>query len=169
MNDTTFSWTKYDGSPHWVHHTQYAGTDQHGHWFHQPAGSLSERPGLKFTTETDCVFLVPTHGNWVAKFFPPHHPGYQLYIDLATNVTYNPEENTVTGVDMDLDVIVNNEGTIWLADEDELIEHTLKYGYPIDLVASTRTHATKLLHSVAHNIAPFNEATIAKWGLSKNH
>jgi protein associated with RNAse G/E len=41
---------------------------------------------------------------------------------------------TITAVDLDLDVIRRHDGTVFVDDEDEFTEHRELYGYPVDVV-----------------------------------
>jgi hypothetical protein len=130
-----FQWRKYDGTPHWVHQTFFLGTDEFGHWFGQRALSYSARPGLNYTTETNTVMLVSVDGDHVAKFFPAgRDDGMELYVDLAHEVTWNPELSTVTGIDMDLDVLKSKDRGVWIEDIDEFHTHKTFYSYPEALI-----------------------------------
>lgn len=164
---TKFHWTKYNNKPHWHHETQYLGEDQHGHWFRQQQGSYSHRPGLDYNTETPVLFLVNHEENWVAKIFPPNREDHMLiYIDLATQLHWNKTTNTITGVDMDLDVIKLDTGKTWIEDEDEFQHHTTTMNYPEELVHTTQNTAQKLLQKINQQQAPFDGETHLNWGFN---
>ncbi len=130
-----FQWRKYDDSPHWVHQTFFLGTDEFGYWFGQRSKSYSFRPGLSYTTETDTVMMVSLDGDHVAKFFPDGRDDKLLvYVDLAHDVKWNPESNTVTGIDMDLDVIKTSDRGVWVEDIDEFHDHKVFYNYAEDVI-----------------------------------
>ncbi len=163
--NTKFQWSKYNNNPHWNHTTQYLGEDEHGLWFRQAQGSHSHRPGLTYNTETPVLFLLDREGNWVAKLFPEGRDDNMLiYIDIATNVTYNPDTHTVTGVDMDLDVIKTTTREPWIEDEDEFETHTTLYNYPDTLVKTAKTTAQTLLEKIQNQEAPFDGKTHLTWG-----
>ena len=165
--NTIFEWSKFDKTPHWRHETIYLGEDEHGLWFRQLEGSYSSRPGMDYNTETPVLFLVDREGNWVAKIFPPNRDDHMLiYIDIASQVVWNEETLTVTGIDMDLDVIKLDTGKMWIEDEDEFLDHTQTMGYSDELVSVTQETAKTLLDKVVNNHAPFDGKTHLSWGFN---
>jgi protein associated with RNAse G/E len=75
----------------------------------------------------------------------------------------------VTAVDLDLDVIAFEAGTAdprgryFIDDEDEFAEHSVRYGYPLSVVATVRADADALLAAVSAGEPPYDEATAKRW------
>ena len=55
-----------------------------------------------------------------------------VYVDITTVPVWSGD--TVTAVDLDLDVVRGWTGRVWVDDEDEFAAHRVRYAYPSDLV-----------------------------------
>lgn len=153
---------KYNGLAHWVVPGIALGSDQHGEWIFQPAGSFIARPGMAFFARSDAVTLVPVEGEWIATFHSGEdRNGLRLYIDISTRIGWAPLARSgweVHSIDMDLDVVERTGRGLYLDDEDEFEEHAAQFGYPPELMASMRTAADELMASVGTSQAPFDGA-----------
>ncbi|UUT34828.1 YgaC family protein [Microbacterium elymi] len=157
----TFRWRKWDGSPHWEHDCLFLGSDDWGDWVGQPAGWRSHRPGREITAAGPNVTLIPPSGEYALTFNQAPPADYRVYIDLAWDVHWTGTEPG--GIDMDLDVIRDVHGRIWIDDEDEWDEHRIAQGYPLDVVARLEQLATELKGRVEASAPPFDDATAAPW------
>ncbi len=157
---------KYDGQPHWVVPGYYLGSDVHGHWIYQPAGSLVSRPGHGHWADTDAVCLVPRTGYWVGTFYDdPAAEDLRIYLDLSSHIGWRELARggwEVNSVDMDLDVIESRERGVYLDDQDEFAEHSAQMAYPQELVAAIEHEAASLLDLVGTGQAPFDD-TMTVW------
>jgi len=126
-------YTKWDGTPPWSCATVYLGEDNHGRWVGQPFGTVVERPGVRFESPWYIVVLIPDAGH-VAGFYrlPAADvaytgPGFEVdtYVDITTVPTWDrtDAESEVTMVDLDLDVVKQLDGHIFVDDADEFAEH----------------------------------------------
>lgn len=152
---------KYDGTRHWHFDTFYLGRDQFGCWLGGRAGDVYERPGWRFVSTVDSVMLVPENQWFVATFNQPGGKAQaHTYIDLMSVAEW--EGNTVRAIDLDLDVIRDFDGRIWLDDEDEFEDHRVRFGYPDDLVRTVRHTADQLLADVRADAEPY-ASVYAEW------
>lgn len=151
---------KYDGNAHWVVPSIALGSDDHGEWIFQPAGSFIARPGMAFTARRDAVSLIPATGDWIATFHSGEdRNGLKIYIDLSTAIGWAPLLPSgweVHSIDMDLDVVERDGRGVYLDDEDEFEQHTAEFGYPPELVRTTDAQARELLRRVSDRAAPFD-------------
>lgn len=168
---------KWDGTPHWVLDCAYLGSDEHGAWLGYRTGTLHSRPGLRFHAKSPGVVLVGEFG-WVPSFNGRPH-ATAVYIDLATVPEWHHDGERAggapaweaTSADMDLDVIALRDeprGTkggpqFFIDDEDEFAEHTVRYGYPADVVARVRADADALLAAVRSGRPPYDGTTAKRW------
>ena len=67
--------------------------------------------------------------------------GRSTYADVITPAVWDGD--TVRMVDLDLDVVRRNDGTVEIADEDEFDEHRVALGYPAHVVDPARTEAAQ--------------------------
>lgn len=157
--------TKWGALPHWEYDAVWLGRDEHGTWYGTPAGTLMQRPGASFVSETDQVGLVPTAsggggGGWVATF---HAPGYAVttYVDMTSVPRW--EHGRVRAVDLDLDVIRTAEGHVFVDDEDEFADHQVVYDYPSEVVSLAEGSCAWVLEAVLAERPPFDGDCSEAW------
>ncbi len=160
----SFAWRKWDGSPHWVHDCIYLGSDAWGDWVGQPAGWRSARPGRDILTACPHVSLVPVEGDFALTVLRDHPRRMRVYIDLAWEVRWSEDPEVALGIDMDLDVVrwTDARGTV-LVDQDEWAEHSVRFGYPAEVMAHLERRAEELEHRVRAQEAPFDDTTADAW------
>ena len=74
----------------------------------------------------------------------------------ATSARPVLDGDTVTAVDLDLDVIRRRaDQLVLLVDEDEFAEHRIRYGYPAEVVGQAEQAAAWLLAAVGGGTEPF--------------
>jgi len=136
----------------------YLGADAHGDWIGFPTGTFMSRPGFDFVTENDQVGLVPTAG-WLATF---HGPGgvVRTYVDMTTVPVW--DDSVVRAVDLDLDVIEELDGTVFVDDEDEFEEHRVLYAYPPEVVSFAVATKDTVFAAITDRAAPF-DGSAARW------
>ena len=138
---------KWPDLPHWEFDAVRLGVDGHGHWVGVPAGTWLSRPDRGFHAWCDHVVLVPHDAWWVATMYgdDADRP-VDVYVDISTPSTWS--EGEVRTVDLDLDVIRDPDGTVWIDDEDEFAEHQVSLRYPADVVAAAEASCAEVLRAV---------------------
>ncbi len=162
---------KYDGRPHWVVPGSYLGSDQHGIWVYQGRGSFVSRPGIGFYAGNDAVCLFPHNGDFIATCYAKGRGRSRIYVDVSTAQRADPIRPNgfdFHSIDMDLDVILTQNGQVLIDDEDEFVEHTHQMGYPAALVEQTQQTCQDVHRRIAARQAPFDDATIESW-LARGH
>ncbi len=152
--------TKWGGRPHWEYDGVYLGTDQHGEWLGFPVGTHYARPGMDFVGHFAGVMLVPAGGAAHLAAFNDARAKSATYVDMTTPAAWSG--SVLRAVDLDLDVVRLQDGTIYLDDEDEFAEHQLTYGYPADVVAMAERAAAEVLAAVRTGVAPY-DGTADAW------
>lgn len=166
-SEMTFLWRKWDGSPHWRHECLYLGADRWGDWVGQPAGWHSARPGAAFDADAPNVTLIPPEvdgADYAVTVTRGHPRALRVYIDLGWDVRWSEDPLLVTGIDMDLDVVrrLNEQGT-YVDDRDEWAEHSIRFGYPADVMSRLEALALDLEERVRDQVPPFDDATADAW------
>ena len=157
-------WRKWDDSPHWRHESVSLGADEWGDWVGQPAGWHSARPGREFFAPGSNVTLIPHATDFALTVNRAHPKQVRIYIDLGWDVRWTDDPLLATGVDMDLDVVrVEGERGTWVDDRDEWAEHSIRYGYPADVMAHLEALALDLEERVRRRVAPFDDTTADAW------
>lgn len=156
--DVRVVYTKYDGSLHWHHMARYLGEDEHGIWIGAPAGSTTRRGREPMiVVEQAMVGLFP-HGRWWTAFFNARPARTEIYCDITTPPRW-PDENEVTMVDLDLDVVrLRADQQVLLLDEDEFAEHQVRYRYPAEVIDAAEQAAAWLQQEINNGAEPFATA-----------
>lgn len=170
MGLTELRYTKWDGTPHWHFQLEHLGEDEHGLWLGAPWGRALQR-GDEPIVESPVGFacLIPREGWWTAYFNDPDDTAalqiassdaVEVYVDL----TDRPRRlgDAVETIDLDLDVIRWGDGRVTLEDEDEFLDHRIRYRYPPEIVERVEATAQHLLQIVSAREEPFGSAS-APW------
>lgn len=149
----TIEFTKYDGRAHWHFPVRPLGADEHGKWYgayHGVELQRGQEPPVSWGC--DFVVLVPAAGEWIGCFNSAGK--FAIYIDVTGPISIS--DGRVTAVDLDLDVVRLPDGGVELLDEDEFIEHQVRFGYPSEVVERAEATANWLLHAVRSRQEPFD-------------
>lgn len=159
-----FEITKYGDRPHWRYAGAYLGADDLGDWVGIPAGTPHARPGLAFDSDVDSVVLVRPGVHHLAAL---HAPGLwcDVYVDMATPPVWDltGEVAVVRSVDLDLDVVRRDDGSVFVDDEDEFADHRVSLGYPAELVTAAERARDEVRAAVLAGLPPYDGATGRRW------
>lgn len=162
MNIVDLDTRKWGDRPHWRFDPTYLlGRDRHGAWLHVPVGTPFTGPRGEGRLEHAFVCLVPDDRWWVASFQSDSHPDMLIYVDVTTPSEWKTPGH-VTVIDLDLDVVLGRDGSLFIDDEDEFEEHRVQLGYPDDIVETARATADWLIDAIAARREPFGSAS-ARW------
>jgi hypothetical protein len=158
--------TKWGDRPHWEFDAVHLGDDEHGTWLGFPRGTSMTRPGAEYVSPTDQLGLVPpvlwpeSERGWLATF---HGPGglLSVYVDIVAPPIWSGA--TVTAVDLDLDVVRELDGRVWVDDEDEFALHQVELAYPLEVVAAAQASCDRLVGLVRAGHPPYDEDTKLPW------
>ncbi|MGH3704680.1 MAG: DUF402 domain-containing protein [Agromyces sp.] len=155
---------KWEQLPHWEFDGLWLGADEHGDWVGFPSGTPYARPGHAFTSTWESVTLFPRSG-WAATFNAGHPRGVGIYVDLTMVPEWRADASgwTLDYIDLDLDVVERAGAPAFIADEDEFAEHTVRFGYPPEVIARVRADTATLLDAVQRREPPFDGPTAARW------
>ena len=150
----TVQFFKYPKRLHWRHEMIRLGEDDYGVWLGAPAGAIVQR-GSEPPMELDHPFvqLISTEAFW-SLIYNGEGNKYPVYIDIATPAEWVNEQR-VEMIDIDLDVVRRQDGSIGLLDEDEFLEHRVKYAYPDWMADRARTTAAELVLKLEAGDEPF--------------
>ena len=148
---------KWPDLPHWEFDAVRLGADAHGHWVGVPSGTWLARPDRGFHAWCDHVVLIPYDAWWVATMYgdDADRP-VDFYVDITTPSEWSADDASVSTVDLDLDVVREPDGRVWVDDEDEFAEHQVALGYPTDVIAAARASCDEVLAAVTGEADPFS-------------
>ena len=148
---------KWGGKRHWTYDALWLGEDEHGIWLGGPPGTDMDRPDQHLVLEFASVVLVAPGQSWVAAFNadtqPDEYTRYEVYIDVSTVPVWDGD--TMTAIDLDLDVVRTWDGTVEVLDEDEFAEHQVSLGYPPEVVADAERSAAQCRELLLRGAEPF--------------
>lgn len=155
-------YTKWGGARHHGGMVTYLGEDEAGRWFADPAGNRWSGGPKEFVAVGDNMFLVP-RDRWFTAFFYEPHPtlSFAVYADITTLAQVTP--GSVTAVDLDLDVIRAQDGSVYIDDEDEFAEHQVSYGYPAEVIAAAEAECRRVRDELRGGAAHFDPALAERW------
>ncbi len=148
---------KWPDQLHWQYEAQRLGEDEHGVWLHVPRGTIANRgdqPPL--AVPYGFVTLVPGGAWWLGEFYWDN-PRHSVYVNIGTPPEWHGDR--VTQVDLDLDVIRRPDGTVETVDEDEFLDHQVRFAYPQELIAATRVATAAAAELLIAGIEPFGIAS----------
>ena len=145
---------KWPDRLHWHFDMERFAEDEHGIWLAAPAGTTGRRGSdPPKTFENPFIGLVPRDEWWTVIW---NASGF-TYVDIATPAVWDGD--TVTMFDLDLDVIEDRgTGTVEVVDEDEFLDHQVRYAYPPDLVDGARTATATVVAQLEAGAEPFAAA-----------
>jgi hypothetical protein len=145
--------TKWGGGRHWEFRATLLGHDEHGTWAGAATGTRLARPGNDIRSQHDWVTLFPDGLPWAASFYDSPLQACSVYVDVSTAPEWTG--SGVTMVDLDLDVVLDRDGVLFIDDEDEFDEHRLALDYPDEVVELARRTASELMAAVGGGLEPF--------------
>jgi len=130
------------------------GEDQHGVWLGARRGSTIQR-GLEPAKEAPWNFvqLIQPGSWWTLIANDPQR--IRFYVDIITPAVWQSDE-LVTMVDLDLDVVLELGGTVYIDDEDEFAEHQVTLNYPTAWVTKVPQVAADMADRIRRAEEPFN-------------
>ena len=162
MDTVPVRFEKWGRRPHWEYDAVRLGSDAHGTWLGLPTGTPISRPGANLVTGQRQVVLVPREAAFVATFFDRAADSpFAVYVDISTRPVDDGE--TVSAVDLDLDVIRGWTGRVWVDDEDEFAAHQNLYAYPDDIVELALRSCAQVRAAVEARRAPYDADTAHGW------
>jgi uncharacterized protein len=154
--------TKWGGARHWTFDARWLGSDEHGHWLGQYRGEELSRPGADFVMPSNAVLLCPRDAWFVATFYAESPPGAnnpQVYVDVASVTSWS--RDSATAVDLDLDVVRRWDGSVYVDDEDEFLEHQRTLRYPPEVISAAEASCAHLVPAVTNHVPPFDQTSLA--------
>ena len=117
------------------------------------------RPGAEYVSPTDQLGLVPpvswpdAERGWLTTFHGAGGP-LSVYVDIVAPPTWSGP--THDRLDLDLDVVRELDGRVWVDDEDEFAEHQVSLGYPAEVIAAARASCDRLVALVGGGHPPYD-------------
>ena len=152
--------TKWGGARHWTFDAKWLGSDEHGHWMGQHLGDELSRPGADFVMPSNAVLLCPRDEWFVATFYADAPPGAnnpEVYVDVASVTSWSAA--SATAVDLDLDVVRRWDGSVYVDDEDEFLEHQRTLAYPPEVISAAESSCAQLVPAVTNHLPPFDDTS----------
>lgn len=166
MRDVRVVFRKWNHRPHWEFDAIWLGEDEHGTWLGGPPGTRMSRPGADFDSPLGFVVLVPEKDAFVSTFYAQNSTSLpegwvEVYVDITSAASWVGQ--TVSMVDLDLDVVRGRTGRVWVDDEDEFAVHRVKFGYPSEVVDLASSTCQRVLDAMTSRRAPYDGVVGPAW------
>ena len=160
MRPVTVQFLKNPDLPHWGFNGSYLGEDEYGDWIAVPAGSKRWKGKETFRpTGEHAVFCAPRDGWWHL-----HYNGettrFSHFVDIVTQPVW-VSENRYEMIDLDLDVVVHQDGTIEIEDEDEFEVHQVRYGYTRSMIEGALEATDRVVQALRNRREPYFDVAAA--------
>ena len=147
---------KWPDRLHWQFDAARLGEDEHGVWLYAAPDTVARRGHEPpRALKSGFVILVPQDECWIAEFYWDH-PWHAVYVNIGTPPRWDGDR--MTQIDLDLDVVRTLDGSVEVLDEDEFLDHQVRYEYPAELIAATRKAALRAVELVTAGAEPFGNA-----------
>ncbi len=167
---------KYPDTLHWRHDPMVVlGTDEHGIWFGGGVDTFAKKGDVDpptddhergFFIDHPFVGLVVPDGWWTLTFNGPEHV-VTHYVDIVTPPDFLVDE--VRYIDLDLDIVRRSDGTVYVDDEDEFLEHSTTLAYPPVWIDRARSEAARIFLAIERGDEPFSSACLDWWRRHADH
>ena len=153
----TVQYLKYPDTIHWRHEMIRLGTDEHGTWLGGPAGTIVQR-GLEPAQAWPDPFvqLIPSRASW-SLIYNGDAARDRVYVDITSPACWMGEHR-VEMLDLDLDVVLTQDGVVEVRDREEFELHIKELRYPSQLVARARSTVDEVKEALASGREPFAAA-----------
>lgn len=161
MRPVTVQFLKNPDLIHWGFKAKFLGEDQFGSWVAIPAGTERWK-GAEAVRPTgeDAVFCAP-HNGWWHLHYNGSTTEFSHFVDIVTPPVWVSEDRYEM-IDLDLDVVVHQDGTIEIEDEDEFEIHQVEYGYTEAMISRALEETDRVVAALTNREEPFF-AVAAAW------
>lgn len=161
MRPVVVQFLKNPNHLHWGFAARFLGEDEHGKWLAVPAGTERWKGcTVARPSSEDAVFCAPHQGWWHL-----HYNGgttqYSHFVDIVTPPVW-VSENRYEMVDLDLDVVVHQDGEVEVVDEDEFAVHQVEYRYSAEMISRALSETERIVDALSSREEPFFEVA-AGW------
>jgi hypothetical protein len=150
---------------HWQSDLFYLGADDHGSWLAMPTGTRQAKPSFGFDLGYPHVKLI-TEDGWSADICrPPDDRRLPVvYSDMINIQQWTRVDGGfhVTMIDLDLDVITWNDGSIMIDDEDEFADHQVSRSYPESAIVLAKAACADVHGRLQRGDEPFGSVA-SRW------
>lgn len=145
---------------HWGFNASYLGEDEYGHWIAVPTGTERWKGGQEVRPSVeDAVFCAP-HEGWWHLHYNGETTRFSHFVDIVTQPVW-VTENRYEMIDLDLDVLVRQDGMIEIDDADEFEIHQVRYGYTEEMIRGALDSTARVVDALREHREPFFDVAAA--------
>lgn len=160
MRPVTVQFLKNPDLLHWGFKASWLGEDEWGDWIAVPEGSMRWKGEEQVRpTQSDAVFCAPRNEWWHLHYNGPT-TGFSHFVDIVTPPVW-VTENRYEMIDLDLDVVMSQDGSVEIEDEDEFEVHQVEYGYTAEMIARAEEETRRIANELEALREPFGEVAAA--------
>lgn len=154
MRPVVVQFLKNPDHGHWGFEGRFLGEDEYGNWIAVPAGTRRWKGHLQVRPSSeDAVFCAP-HQGWWHLHYNGETTQFSHFVDIVTPPLW-VTENRYEMIDLDLDVVVHQDGTVEVVDEDEFEVHQVEYEYTPEMVSGAVAETERIVDALNSGREPF--------------
>lgn len=154
MRPVTVQFLKNPDITHWGFEAHWLGEDEWGDWIAVPRGSERWKgEEIVRPTQSDAVFCAPRDGWWHLHYNGPTTE-FSCFVDIVTPPVW-VDENRYEMIDLDLDVVMTQDGSVLVEDEDEFVIHQVRYGYSDAMIHKAEEETRRIVGELESRQEPF--------------
>ena len=156
MRPVTVQFLKNPDILHWGFEASFLGEDEYGSWIAVPKGTKrwkgeeTHRP-----SQQPAVFCAP-HDGWWHLHYNGVRTQFSHFVDIVTQPVW-VSESRYEMIDLDLDVVVHQDGSVEIEDEDEFEVHQVEYGYTEEMIRRANNETNRVVLALRDREEPFFE------------
>ncbi len=146
---------------HWGFEGVWLGEDDWGDWIAVPRGAVRWKGGTAMRpTQSDAVFCAP-RGQWWHLHYNGPTTRFSHFVDIVTPPRW-VTENRYEMVDLDLDVVMSQDGVVAVEDEDEFEIHQVRFDYTAEMIVRAEEETRRIAGALEAHREPFFDVA-ATW------
>lgn len=154
MRQVTIQFLKNPDILHWGFEAVYLGEDEHGWWMALPEGARRWKGDAEVSPNGSTAVLCAPRDGWWHLHYNGSANRLSHFVDIVTQPAWVTGER-MEMIDLDLDVIVHQDGLIEVEDEDEFEIHQRRYEYTPEMITRAREETDRVVSAIQRREEPF--------------
>jgi protein associated with RNAse G/E len=146
---------------HWGFEAMWLGEDQWGDWIAVPKGTVRWKGAESVRPTGEAAVFCAPRDEWWHLHYNGATTQFSHFVDIVTPPVW-VDDNRYEMIDLDLDIIVQQDGTVAIDDEDEFEVHQVEFGYTPDMIRRAGEETARIVEELEARREPFFDVA-ASW------
>jgi protein associated with RNAse G/E len=146
---------------HWGFEAMWLGEDQWGDWIAVPKGTVRWKGAESVRPTGEAAVFCAPRDEWWHLHYNGATTQFSHFVDIVTPPVW-VDDNRYEMIDLDLDIIVQQDGTVAIDDEDEFEVHQVEFGYTPEMIRRAGEETARIVEELEARREPFFDVA-ASW------